>query len=283
MSKKILWTLALIAGSSLALGSVAFAQMSTPMYQSGAMLKTDAAILSEIESRMSQDPALNNSRIQVFSDAGNVTLNGFVPSTQAENEAVYISNQVAGVKSVRDNLMVSPELMSQAQYPATVQPQYAVPMTVPNTEYQTRPYSQKEPYMPSEALAGSGPDAPAIGANPWGANLVGSRVVSTHGEDLGRVAAVTSGPGTWGANSQESRINFIIVDPNVAGMRDRLVAIPFRSNYSYMPPDGTITLDITRDQLANAPTIDKYAWPSGVPGRWATDSYRYFGETPQFK
>ena len=285
MNKKILWTLALIAGSSLALGGVGFAQQSAPknppassqMYQSGAQLTTDAAILSEIQSRMSQDTTLSNSKIQVFSDAGNVTLNGFVPNIQAENQAVNIANQVAGVKSVRDYLVVTPEMQGQAQYPAGAQQQT---QNQPSAQPQYAAPAPKESFAP---LAGAGPYAPATGYDSWGANLIGAKMVNKESEELGRVGAVTVGPGAYAANTQESRINFLIVEPSLPNMSDQLVAVPFRSNFDYMPSMGTITVDITKDQFANAPTIDRNAWPSGVPGRWATDSYRYFGQTPEFK
>jgi osmotically-inducible protein OsmY len=96
--------------------SVTDALLVTPMLQvpaGGSQLTSDPAILTEIQSRMAHDPTLTHAKIQVFSEAGNVILNGFVPSFQAEHQALTVARQVPGVKSVRDNLMVSPDISMQ--------------------------------------------------------------------------------------------------------------------------------------------------------------------------
>ncbi len=238
-----------------------------PSAMRGAQVTTDAAILSDIHSRFSQDPSLKDSRIQVFSEAGNITLNGFVPNTQAEKRAVNMASQVAGVKSVKDNLMVE---SSRAQ------------MT--GQTAQNRMDRRFNPQAPVPYIGGG----PAAADPQFRSQVVGAEVVNTQGDHLGRVVDVTVGSGSYEAATREADPNFIIVSPYMRELNGKLVAIPythFESVGSMTSPRGQreLTVDISKDQFLQAPTIDQYAWPMGVRSSWATDSYRYFGQTPYFK
>lgn len=256
----------------------------------GAQVTTDAAILNDIHSRFAQDPSLQDSKIQVFSEAGNITLNGFVPDLQAENRAVNLASQVPGVKSVRDNLMVSGgqvygvqsgQMQSgQVQSEQMQRGQMEGSKMSDRSKAVDRQFSQQSPYP----YIGGGVAAPDPS---WRTPVVGAEVVNTQGDRLGRVVDATVGPGAYGASTREADTNFIIVAPYLSELRGKLVAIPFSlADYAGSKPATPmrqITVDISRDQFAQAPTIDQYAWPMGVKSGWATDSYRYFGQTPYFK
>src|ERR1700735_1515890 len=68
--------------------------------------KNDAALVTNIQSKMFADPLLKDSSIKVTAEKGEVTLSGTVTSDAAHLDAYNISSQVAGVVKVNDQIAV---------------------------------------------------------------------------------------------------------------------------------------------------------------------------------
>lgn len=70
----------------------------------------DAAISAELNARLARDDALSALHIDVDTAAGHVVLRGSVPDTAARSRATDLAGGVDGVVSVRNELMVQPQL-----------------------------------------------------------------------------------------------------------------------------------------------------------------------------
>lgn len=67
---------------------------------------SDAAITTSIKADLLKDPALSAIKIEVETRDGVVTLNGVAPDTMAAERAGRIAIAVAGVKEVRNHVVV---------------------------------------------------------------------------------------------------------------------------------------------------------------------------------
>ncbi len=112
---------------------------------------------------------------------------------------------------------------------------------------------------------------PGDGTRDPGYGLIGAEVMNPQGEAMGTVAHVTVGP--------NDTVNFLIVAPSLPQLQGQYVAIPYNS-MAYRPTSGVVTVDISKDQLAHAPSFSQDQWPTG--NYRANDAYRYFGQTPYF-
>jgi hyperosmotically inducible protein len=68
----------------------------------------DSAITAKIKAEMVADPLLSAAKIDVITDKGVVKLSGVLNSQQSADRALEIVRSVKGVKSVENNLVVSP-------------------------------------------------------------------------------------------------------------------------------------------------------------------------------
>ena len=66
----------------------------------------DAVITTKVKAAILGDPMLRVSEISVETFENIVQLSGFVSSVEAANQAVAISRDVAGVKSVRNDMRI---------------------------------------------------------------------------------------------------------------------------------------------------------------------------------
>jgi len=64
----------------------------------------DAAITAQVKTAIMAEPGLKSTNINVDTKDGAVTLTGTVPSAPLKDRAKEIASNVAGVKSVQDNL-----------------------------------------------------------------------------------------------------------------------------------------------------------------------------------
>lgn len=67
----------------------------------------DAALTAKVKSALIAEPGLKALAIDVDTSGGVITLNGTVNNDENRNKAVQLAQGVQGVKSVRDNLVVS--------------------------------------------------------------------------------------------------------------------------------------------------------------------------------
>lgn len=68
--------------------------------------RTDARISEDVCDRLSDDPVIDASGIDVAVEGGEVTLNGEVPSRQAKRAAEDCAERVSGVSHVQNNLRI---------------------------------------------------------------------------------------------------------------------------------------------------------------------------------
>ena len=64
----------------------------------------DTVITSKVKAAIFNEPTLKSAEINVETFKGVVQLSGFVSSQAAENTAVSVTRQVAGVKSVKNDM-----------------------------------------------------------------------------------------------------------------------------------------------------------------------------------
>jgi hypothetical protein len=66
------------------------------------------------------------------------------------------------------------------------------------------------------------------------------------------------------------------------GMGDKLFAIPW-SALKLDTAEHGFRLNVSEEQLKNAPGFDKDAWPSMADQRWATDVHKYYDAQPYWE
>ncbi|HXE90135.1 MAG TPA: BON domain-containing protein [Terriglobales bacterium] len=87
--------------------------------------RTDAQIVADVQARLFADPAVTTKQIQVSAENGTVTLTGTVASEMERAAAANSAAQVAGVKTVVNNLTVAQAAVSATipvEAPAQVEP-----------------------------------------------------------------------------------------------------------------------------------------------------------------
>jgi hypothetical protein len=86
--------------------------------KSASPIPDDASLNSAIQTRLAADPNLNGQTVQASVSNGVATLTGAVTSETARNIAGGDVGQIAGVKTVVNNLLVQPPLPASAPAPA---------------------------------------------------------------------------------------------------------------------------------------------------------------------
>ncbi len=95
-------TVILVAG----VATLAAACAATPTRESTGGYFDDSTITAKVKSDLAQDPKVSATDVHVKTYKGVVDLSGFVNSRQEITEARIVTDQVEGVKSVHDNLIV---------------------------------------------------------------------------------------------------------------------------------------------------------------------------------
>jgi osmotically-inducible protein OsmY len=79
---------------------------STPTREGTGEYVDDSAITTKVKAAIFNDPSLKVFQINVETFKGEVQLSGFVDSAQSVSKAGEVARGVAGVKSVKNNLIV---------------------------------------------------------------------------------------------------------------------------------------------------------------------------------
>ncbi len=79
---------------------------STPTKESTGQYVDDSTITTKVKAAIFNDPALKVFQINVETFKGEVQLSGFVDSSQSVKKAGEVARGVAGVKSVKNSLVV---------------------------------------------------------------------------------------------------------------------------------------------------------------------------------
>lgn len=135
---------------------------------------------------------------------------------------------------------------------------------------QSKDYTTKDKSMSKEHSMAreSGKFVTRAKADDFKANdIIGAKVENTQQKKLGTIKDLAIDPRT-------DKIDFVVIG---RGMGEKDVAVPLKSLALRKDDKGKIdffVLNMTEDQLANAPAFDKDSWP----GMSNASSSRYYGQ-----
>ena len=112
----------------------------------------DASLTSQVKAHLSSDQNLSGQLVQATVAGGVVTLSGSVTSDAARNGAGGDAGQVAGVKTVINNLVIQPGATTSAQVTAPPPP-VATPVPTPAPAKRVKPSASipRQSYQPAPA------------------------------------------------------------------------------------------------------------------------------------
>jgi hypothetical protein len=100
--------------------------------------RTDAQVASDVTDKIKADNSVPDKQLTIAANGGTVTLSGNVSSDAARNAAASDAGQVAGVKTVINNLQVAP-VSAANQAPQQQASNYPPPAPAPTAREQRRP------------------------------------------------------------------------------------------------------------------------------------------------
>jgi sporulation protein YlmC with PRC-barrel domain len=119
----------------------------------------------------------------------------------------------------------------------------------------------------SATADGPGPDVMAA------ATLDGNRVVSSDGEEIGKIKDIMLDVGS-------ARIAYAVLSSGgFLGIGDKLLAIPWHA-LTLDTQQKCFVLNMTAERVKNAPGFDKDHWPAMADQTWATSVHQYYGSEP---
>ncbi len=137
--KKNLWVVLV----SLALFAVGCSRVSS---------HSDAQVASDVQNKINGDNTIPDKQLNISANSGVVTLSGTVSSDAARNAAANDAAQVEGVKTVVNNLQVSPTTASDQ----TAQPQEQASNNPPPAREERRPSPRSHERSPSSRSSAGG-------------------------------------------------------------------------------------------------------------------------------
>lgn len=129
---------------------------------------TDTQITSEVQAKLFADPNISGKQIQVSTQAGVVTLAGSVPSEMERSAAGNDAGLVKGVKTVVNNIQVTPAVAAVEPEPEKPSP-VVVTRREPVRRAAARTSAPAPAYTPAAAAAPAAaapPAAPVVAAKP---------------------------------------------------------------------------------------------------------------------
>lgn len=96
----------LLFGGSAAMLVAATAHAEPPRQESAGEILDDAVITTKVKAAFFQDEIVSSLRINVTSNQGTVQLSGFANSRLEADRAGDVARRVAGVKSVRNDILL---------------------------------------------------------------------------------------------------------------------------------------------------------------------------------
>ena len=101
-------------------------------------------------------------------------------------------------------------------------------------------------------------------------SIKGTKVVNAAGEDLGSIEDIM-------LHIDSGETAYAVVSfGGFLGMGDKLFAVPWQA-LSVDTANEQIMLDVTREQLENAPGFDKDNWPMTPDESWFSDVHSHYG------
>jgi sporulation protein YlmC with PRC-barrel domain len=115
----------------------------------------------------------------------------------------------------------------------------------------------------------NGPGPRLMGAD----TLMGNDVYNRQDEDLGDIKEIM-------LDVPAGRISYAVLSyGGVLGMGEKLFAVPWDA-LTLDTDNKRFTLDVSKDELKNAPGFDKDNWPNMSDQSWAKDVHTFYGTTP---
>src|SRR4051794_21275024 len=103
--------------------------------------------------------------------------------------------------------------------------------------------------------------------------IIGSKVVNTVGEDLGKIEDLI-------LDSRNSRAAYAIISfGGFLGLGDKHFAIPWQA-IDFNAPERVAVLNIDKVRLKNAPGFDDDDWPDMSDTAWGTKIHDHYGYKP---
>ncbi len=103
--------------------------------------------------------------------------------------------------------------------------------------------------------------------------VIGSKVVSHQGEDLGKVQDLV-------ANEDGRLVYLVLYRHGVIGIDAEFVAIPLDVVSPRITAEGQLSIDVDQATLDEAPTFAAGDYPNFEDGRWQEESRGYFDNGP---
>ncbi len=237
-----------MVGSRLTRGATALA-LAAVLTTSGCKKPTptvdDPALTANVQSRIQGDGALSTEPIQVYTQAGTVTLNGQVSSGAARTLAANDAAGVAGVQKVINNLVVgqnTPPVSATTTTPqpqvtlepvqrtrAKVEPKYVAP---PPARTTGAPVERGQPYVPPSSAA-TAPPPPPVPAAPTFRNVTvpaGTTLPVRITQTLDS-ATTQTGDTFSGAIATDIVQDGVVVLPRGAGVSGRVIEVKEASHF----------------------------------------------------
>lgn len=106
------------------------------------------------------------------------------------------------------------------------------------------------------------------------ASIIGSKIVNSSGEELGKIEDVV-------IDTRTNQVAYAILSfGGFLGLGEKHFAIPWET-IRFDAVELKAKLDIDKDRLKNAPGFDKESWPDMANSEWATQIRRHYGHKSQ--
>jgi sporulation protein YlmC with PRC-barrel domain len=130
-------------------------------------------------------------------------------------------------------------------------------------------YVEKDNFGMYAVSDSNGPGPRLMGAD----TLLGNDVYNKQDEDLGDIKEIM-------LDVPAGRIGYAVLSyGGVLGLGEKLFAVPWDA-LTLDTENKRFTLDMSKDQLKNAPGFDKERWPNMSDQTWAKGVHAYYGTTP---
>jgi sporulation protein YlmC with PRC-barrel domain len=130
-------------------------------------------------------------------------------------------------------------------------------------------YVEKDNFGMYAVSDSNGPGPRLMGAD----TLLGNDVYNKQDEDLGDIKEIM-------LDVPAGRIGYAVLSyGGVLGLGEKLFAVPWDA-LTLDTENKRFMLDMSKDQLKNAPGFDKDKWPNMSDQTWAKGVHAYYGTTP---
>ncbi len=106
-------------------------------------------------------------------------------------------------------------------------------------------------------------------------SIIGNKVINEAGEQLGNIKELM-------IDLSDGQIAYAVLSfGGFLGLGDKLFAIPWEA-LTFNAEDRTVTLNVDKEVLKEAPGFDKDHWPNDAQyeAGWLLDIYEYYGYSP---